>query len=289
MRWKLRLPLKVLIGEFMDSLFCCPLCGKELVRAEGRYFCCEGHSFDIAREGYVNLLPVNMRHSREPGDDKNMVQARTRFLDGGWYGPLRDSLCRIAEKVCGSKPALLDVGCGEGYYTSALNATISERNGRLAGVDLSKAAVKRAAKRCDSAEIAVASAYHLPLADSSVDVLVDCFSPLDAGEFCRVLKCGGYFIYVVPGARHLWELKSVLYENPYENEEKVEEYRGFSFLRAEAVETGFTLSSKEDIQALFNMTPYVWKTPRQGIERLRELERLHVTAQFNIHIFRKEN
>lgn len=271
----------------MDSLFCCPLCGKALVVDERRYFCCEGHSFDIAREGYVNLLPVNRRHSKEPGDDKNMVLARTRFLDGGWYSPLRAGLCSVVDGLCGNAPVLLDVGCGEGYYTSALNELISERNGRLAGVDLSKAAVKRAAKRCRDAEIAVASAYHLPLADSSVDVLVDCFSPLDVGGFHRVLRDGGYFIYVVPGARHLWELKEILYEHPYENEERVEEYTGFSFLRAEAVETSFILPSQEDIQALFHMTPYTWKTSKQGADRLSAMEQLHVTAQFNIHIFRK--
>lgn len=268
----------------MPSLFVCPVCRESLEQQEGRYACTGGHSFDIAKEGYVNLLPANRQHSKAPGDDKAMAQARTRFLEGGWYGPLRDKLCKLAEEALPQGGALLDAGCGEGWYTAALSAVAAARGGRTAGVDLSKPAVKKAARRCPQAEIAVASVYHLPLGDSSVDVLVDCFSPLAVEEFYRVLKPGGKFLYVVPGPRHLWELKEILYDRPYENGEKVETYPGFAPPEVTAVETSFTLTAPEDIQALYHMTPYTWKTPREGAKRLEAVEQLTLTGQFRIHV-----
>ena len=270
------------------SVFCCPVCGAVLTREARALRCPAGHSYDLAKEGYVNLLPANHRHSASPGDDREMVAARTRFLDGGWYAPLRERLCGLAEQVCGADPVLLDAGCGEGYYTAALCEMLQRHGGRTAGVDLSKAAVKRAAKRCPSAEIAVSSVYRLPVPDASVDLLVSCFSPLAAEEFARVLKPGGHFLYVVPGPKHLWELKNVLYDAPYENEEKREDYPGFRLAGVEPVETSFMLYDAESIQALFHMTPYTWKTPKNGAERLAQLQELAVTAQFRIHEYRRE-
>lgn len=274
--------------EDTESLFCCPICGEALAREEKRYACPAGHSFDLAREGYVNLLPANRQHSKTPGDDGDMTAARTRFLDGGWYAPLRSALCELAEKALPPGGSLLDAGCGEGWYTSALTEMVKKKGGWAAGVDLSKPAVKKAARRCPDAEIAVASVYHLPLVDSSVDVLVDCFSPLAGSEFARVLRPGGVFLYVVPGPRHLWELKNFLYENPYENEEKEEEYPGFALEGVTPVEHTFTLTNGEDIMALFGMTPYAWKTPREAVERLERVETLTVTAQFRIHTLRRK-
>ena len=178
--------------------------------------------------------------------------------------------------------------CGEGYYTAALCETLRRHGGHTGGVDLSKAAARKAAKRCADAEIAVSSVYRLPVPTASVDLLINCFSPLAAEEFARVLKPGGHFLYVVPGPKHLWELKSVLYDAPYENEEKREEYPGFHLVGVEPVETSFTLYDAESIQALFHMTPYTWKTPKNGARRLAQLQELAVTAQFRIHEYRRE-
>lgn len=269
------------------SLFVCPVCAGRLDRQGGQYRCEQGHSFDVARENYVNLLPANRQHSKAPGDDKAMAAARTRFLDGGWYGPLRNKLCQLTEALLPDGGALLDAGCGEGWYTAALAQVAAAREGRTAGVDLSKPAVKRAGRRCPGAEIAVASVYHLPVADGTVDLLVNCFSPLAAEEFRRVVKPGGHFLYVVPGPRHLWELKELLYDRPYENEEKKEEYGGFTLEGVEPVETAFTLTDPQDIRALYHMTPYTWKTPREGAARLEQVTELTVTAQFRIHRFRR--
>lgn len=271
----------------MESLFCCPVCGGGLERREGAYRCQQNHSFDLAREGYVNLLPVNRRHSKSPGDDAQMVQARSGFLDGGWYEPLRQKLCQLFEEHAPAAPKVLDAGCGEGYYTAALAQRVKAMGGQTAGVDISKPAVKRAAKRCGEAEFAVSSVYHLPVARASVDVVVDCFSPLAHEEFYRVLRPGGVFLYVVPGPRHLWEMKEILYDSPYENEEKMECYQGFTYREVVPVEGRFTLTDPRDIQALFRMTPYAWKTPKAGVSRLMGRTQLNVGAQFRVHVMER--
>lgn len=272
----------------MKSLFTCPICGQPLCAEEGRYVCSGGHSFDRAREGYVNLLPANRQHSKAPGDDREMAAARSRFLEGGWYAPLRDALCDQVAQCAGEAPALLDAGCGEGWYTAALTDCVAARGGRSGGIDLSKPAVKKAARRCPGGEIAVASVYRLPVGDASVEILTNCFSPLAIEEFYRVLKPGGIFLYVVPGPRHLWELKSVLYEAPYENEERREEYPGFRYREVVPVETRFTLPTPRDVGDLYRMTPYFWKTPKAGAARLSRLETLTVTGQFRIHVMERE-
>lgn len=268
------------------SLFCCPICSAPLSRGERSYTCPNGHCYDIAKEGYVNLLPANRKHARDPGDDKEMVAARTRFLDGDHYAPLRDALCRLI--AARSPETLLDSGCGEGYYTAGVCAALREQapGFRAAGVDLSRSALKKAARRDKSAEFAVASVYHLPVADRSADLLLNCFSPLALDEFRRVLRPGGGFLYVVPGAKHLWELKQVLYDRPYENPEEESPYEGFAYEDIVPVEFPMALAGQA-LGDLFRMTPYFWKTPREGAQRLNALERLDVTASFRVHVFRR--
>ncbi len=272
------------------SLFICPICAAPLERKEGRYLCPNRHSYDISREGYVHLLPANKKHSKDPGDDKAMAAARTRFLDGGWYSHLREQLCALGLDHMPRGGAMLDAGCGEGYYTAGIAAALAEagREVQIAGVDLSKHALKRAAKRTGAAEFAVGSVYHLPVADGSVDLVLNCFSPLAIEEFQRVLKKDGVYFYVVPAADHLYEMKEVLYDAPYRNVEEDVPYDGFTSLGVVATEKEIHLTDSETIMALFGMTPYAWKTSKEGVERLRQRSELRVTAAFRIHMFRKK-
>ena len=268
----------------MRSQFCCPLCGAPLECSERVYTCPGGHSYDVAKEGYVHLLPANKLHSKAPGDDKAMALSRNRFLGANHYAHLRDALAALGLEYTPQGAAVLDSGCGEGYYTAAIRAALPAA--RVAGVDLSKPSLKYAAKRSDGCEFAVASVYHLPVAEESVDLLLNCFSPLALEEFRRVLKPGGVFLYVVPGPRHLWEMKKVLYEHPYKNPSENIAYEGFDYLEVRETERVMDLRG-ESIMDLFGMTPYVWKTPKAGVERLAALESLAVTAQFCVHVFRK--
>lgn len=271
------------------SLFCCPVCGEPLERGQRAYRCPRGHSYDIAREGYTYLLPPNRKRSADPGDDKGMAAARRAFLSKGYYRPLLETLQRLASERTGPFPAVLDAGCGEGYYTSGVCRALAEagRNPRMAGIDISKVSLRSAAKRERAVEFAVASSYRLPLKDGSLDLLLNCFSPLALEEFRRVLRPGGWFFYVVPGPDHLWEMKQVLYDRPYPNEEKETPYEGFAYADILPVEGRAALESPEDIRNLFQMTPYYWKTPKSGADRLAALDTLSVRISFRIHVFRK--
>ena len=273
----------------MTSLFRCPVCGAPLDRADRVYRCPGRHSYDIAREGYTYLLPPIQKHSAAPGDDRGMAAARREFLSKGYYELLLNTLCCQILSCSGDSPVIWDVGCGEGYYTAGIYQALTGagRSPRMAGTDISKSILRYAARRERGIEWAVASSYHLPAADASADVLLDCFSPLALEEFRRVLKPGGHFLYVVPGPDHLWELKQVLYDRPYPNEEKETPYEDFQYEAVVPVESAVTLPCQEDIHALFQMTPYYWKTPKAGAERLAALDSLTTRISFRVHIFRK--
>ena len=265
------------------SLFTCPICAAPLERA---YACPNGHAYDKAREGYVHLLPANKKHSKAPGDDKGMAEARRRFLSGGYYGHLLAALCALGAEYAPPGEAVLDSGCGEGYYTAGLWETLGRPP--LAGIDLSKPSVRLAARRVPEGEFAVASAYHLPLADASVGLVLNCFSPLALDEFRRVLRPGGLFCYAVPSARHLWEMKEVLYREPYENPSKREDYPGFVWRGVREIRYTADLGAGADIMALFHMTPYAWKTPKEGICRLEALDRLTCQIGFDLHLYQRK-
>ena len=271
------------------SFFRCPLCSAPLIRGDHTYTCPGGHSFDRAAAGYVHLLPGNRKHSRNPGDDQAMVAARSAFLEKGYYAPLREALCALALEDTEDlpAPALLDSGCGEGYYTQGLWQALSQagRSPEAAGVDLSKFALRRAARRVKGGEFAVASVYRLPVADGRADLLLDVFAPLCPEEFARVVRPGGCFYYVVPSAKHLWEMKQILYSHPYENPVRREDYPGFQWREAVPLRFSIRLDCPEDIMALFGMTPYAWKTPKDGVKRLSALTALDVQIGFDIHVY----
>lgn len=271
------------------SLFRCPICCRPLTREGRTYHCPANHSFDRAREGYVHLLPANRKHSKSPGDDKGMAAARNRFLSGGWYEPLKSVLEALAQDCRAVHPAVLDSGCGEGYYTQGIAQALEQagRTPRVAGVDLSKTSLRYAARRLPSGEFAVASVYHLPVAGQSVDLLVNCFSPLALEEFRRVLRPGGRFLYVVPGPDHLWELKQVLYDAPYRNQEVRQAYEGFNWQSVQTVRETVRLPDRQTVDDLFHMTPYYWKTPAAGVQRMRELDGLDVTISFAVHVYER--
>ena len=276
-----------------ELLFCCPLCGGALTRQEHRAVCPQGHSFDVARQGYVHLLPVNKMHSKLPGDSREMVEGRRRFLEAGYYAPFRQELCRLAA-ACASQlgsPAgkgllLCDAGCGEGYYTAGLHEALPQA--RVCGFDISKLAVKAAAGKYKSVEFGVASSFAIPLGEASVHLLTDVFSPLAAEEFARVVKPGGFFLYAVPGERHLYGLKELLYENPYENPHRETEYPGFRFVERTSIREEITLPDSRTAMDLFSMTPYYWKTGVEGVRRLEASETLTTEIAFDFLVYRRE-
>lgn len=271
------------------SFFCCPICGAGLQEKNGCLKCENNHSFDIAAEGYSHLLMCNKMHSRIPGDNKQMVNARRRFLEEGYYKKFSDAINAVAldalEKI--KNPVVLDAGCGEGYYTARLYAALCEKKQavKAAAFDISKFAVKAAAKKYKGIEFAVASSFDIPAADGTADFLLNVFAPIVPAEARRVLKKGGTMLVCVPTPRHLFALKAALYEKPYENERHDTDYPGFKFCRRVTAEDKITLKGNEMIQNLFSMTPYYWKTPQSGTKRLAELSELCTEIGFDLLIY----
>ena len=257
----------------------CPKCGNKLIKEERVWRCQNNHSYDIAKRGYVHLA---LHHKAGSGDDRDMVKARTRFLSHGYYEPLQAALAALMQHYQPS--VVIDAGCGEGYYTNRLK----QEADTLIGFDLSKHAVDEACKARSGAVYAVASVFHMPLCDACADLVLSVFAPFQAEEFLRILKPGGLFLKVGPGAQHLMGLKQVLYDEPYENPTETLQQKGFVLENTQMVEADICIQDTNDIQALFHMTPYYWKTPKDAAQRLQRLDELKTKIQFQIEIYRKD-
>lgn len=258
----------------------CPKCRSKLTSDGKTVVCRNGHSYDIAKEGYVNLLPPM---SHVPGDNAEMVRARHLFLAKGYYEPLRDKLKEIISGL--SPKVFVDAGCGEGYYTSKISESIS---GDTVGLDISKFAVKYAAKNDKNSVYAAANIHVLPFEDESVDVILSCFCAYDEKEYKRVLKSGGKFVLVLPYKRHLFGMKEILYDNPYENPSDIPVLCGFEHSATDIISYKIHLGNKDDISELYSMTPYQWNTSKDGAERLAAVPELDTEAEFAVYSFTKE-
>ncbi len=268
-------------------LFVCPKCAAPLFEGDGRAVCPIGHSYDRARGGYYNLFLGASGHTH--GDNKEMVLARRAFLGAGHYLPLAERVAALVLENACVGAAVLDLGLGEGYYTDYVERELFSRDGatRVAGFDISKDAVRAAGTRNKRLSLAVASAYHIPVPDGAVDVAVNMFSPLALSETRRVLREGGVFIMAIPGRMHLYGLKAAIYDSPYENEVEDTALEGFTLLRDETLRYPLNLSEKEDIRALFMMTPYAYRTGARERERLFSLDTLSTDADFRIFVYKK--
>ena len=267
----------------MKSTLVCPVCRASLDRSAHAYVCPNGHTYDRAKEGYVNLFMNQKRGAH--GDNRAMILARRDFLDRGYYEPLSSCLASAIAERLGKGAHLFDAGCGEGYYTACVAGALEDAH--VLGIDISKEALRLACRRLPCAEFAVGSLYDLPVASESQDALVCLFAPLAAEEFRRVLKKNGVFAMAVPGERHLFGLKQVLYDEPYENPQKDTSLEGFLLEATYQVERKITLSSAADIQALFAMTPYYYRTPAEGRARLSEMQSLESEISFKLLIYRR--
>jgi len=253
----------------------CPVCGEALFDLKSSIKCKNGHSFDRAASGYFNLH-LN-KHSKMPGDSRDMVLARRRFLDAGYYAPLRDALVEIIKEK--APTTLVDAGCGEGYYTSEFSKICE-----TVGIDLSKDAILKASKKDKAGTYCVASIFDIPVMNDSVDMITSVFAPYSSDEFARISES---VLAVVPGKRHLFGLKEILYDEPYLNDEEGYDLPGFALCETHSVDFEITVDGEQAIFDLFSMTPYFWKTPRDAVERLKKVSKLKTDVSFKILYYEK--
>lgn len=236
-------------------MYLCPLCQLPLALTERQYQCANKHSFDRAKEGYVNLLPVQQKKSLDPGDNSEMMQARRAFLQAGWYARVAEQAAAFLSPL--QPQQLLDLGCGEGYYSGILQQQLAPQ--QLHGIDISKAAIRFAAKHYPQAHFAVASAYQLPFATEQFDAIVRIYAPSLLSELQRVLKVGGYLLTVTPAPEHLLQIKQALYDDVKLHSSEIAELMGFEHLQRQQL--SFTLSAltAADLNHLITMVPLGWK------------------------------
>ncbi len=267
-------------------LFLCPKCGKKLTIRNSSAVCADGHSYDRSRAGYYNLL---LTHRASHGDNREMVVARRRFLSMGFYAPLTTALTEASLKHTEKGACLLDAGCGEGYYTDAVERALFDRDGEslVYALDISKDAVKELTKKNPRVTAAVASSYHIPMADGSVHTVINTFSPLAIGEVSRLLCAGGIFIMAIPAEDHLFELKSAIYDTPYRNVVADTALDGFELISDSHIRYEMSLDTPEAIASLFKMTPYAYRTHPDNAQRVYSLDSLACTADFRLFVYRK--
>ncbi|GGB72658.1 23S rRNA (guanine(745)-N(1))-methyltransferase [Shewanella inventionis] len=270
--------------------YICPICSAPLTLSDKSWACVQRHQFDCAKEGYVNLLPVQKKKTKDPGDNKDMMIARREFLSRGFYQPLSDQVNLLAAQYHPNAETLLDIGCGEGYYSHRLFETIQQSSGeqcKLYGLDISKSAIRSAAKRYPELQFCVASVFEMPFADKSIDLAIRIYAPSKVEELQRVMKPGSTLITVSPGPMHHFALKQKIYSQPRLHPQDSLMLEGFNYLAHESLTYQLTLTQANDIEHFLNMTPYAWKLSdmqkRQIIEQGLECE-----IDFKIEIHQRE-
>ena len=261
----------------------CPVCGEKLNKADRSYVCPNRHSFDIARQGYVNLLTVSQKHSLNPGDTREQVLSRRAFLEAGFYEPILNTLIETARELGISGP-ILDVGCGEGYYSAQLAQAL---NAELVGFDISKEAVRCAAAKYKGPTWLTATAAHIPVAEGSAELVTSLFALTLPEEFSRVLADNGCYFQVLACQDHLLGLKSIIYpELKFKEKDSVPELPGFTLQKSIPIRFTFTVEG-EQIQNLFSMTPHVFRIGKEGAERLKNTQTLTDTASCVLNVYQK--
>ena len=268
----------------MTSFFTCPVCGNAL-RGDKTFKCENNHSFDKNKHGYLNLLMSNAASTKRHGDDKLMVIARSEFLEKAYYAPVRQALLSALKNHACAGMRILDAGCGEGWYTAYFAQQLADYAPHVAGVDISKDALRWAAKR-GLTELAVASTAKLPVASESCHAILNIFSPPELKEFHRVLTNDGVLIRALPMENHLLGLKEAVYDTALLNPAPITDIDGYTLLEAVPVQYTITLYG-EDIWNLFTMTPYYYKTGKADQEKLKQLDTLTTQVEILVLTYKK--
>ena len=271
--------------------YICPLCQLplNLHQASKGYYCHNKHHFDLAKEGYLNLLPVQHKKTKEPGDSRAMMRARRNFLEAEFYLPLAKAIATMIDRYRPTESTfhLLDMGCGEGYYSRQIeNYCRDNENLDLHGIDIAKNAIFAAAKKQANARFIVASNKRMPYADDYFDLLLRVYAPSNDTETIRLLKPNGYLLLVTPGARHLWQLKEFIYKEVKEHTINVAIPEGFKRVESKSIKSSIQ-PSQEQRMALLQMTPFAWRAKADIQNRIQRATGLEIETDFILTLAQK--
>ena len=262
----------------------CPKCEQPLTANGKQWQCPDRHSYDTAKQGYINLLLVNHKKSKNPGDDVDMVRARTAFLDSAIYEPISDALNALA-----NTGPVLDIGCGEGYYTQRLKQQKPQLE--ITGLDISREAIKGACRRTKDIRWLVASGARPPVNARSIQTIISLFTPLMPQGLDHSLADDGDIITVNTGPQHLMQLREVIYDDvkaeSFTPVSKMAE-AGFIAVDEQKLTYEVTVPGGEPLIALFNMTPHRWKVSPERAEKLQTIDSLTLEIDVVLHRFRRQ-
>ena len=273
----------------------CPIDGAQLNHHQKQLICEHGHVFDIARQGYVNLLPVQHKRTKHPGDNKVMVLARTHFLNAGFYQAIANKLNELVatQITSANEKCFLDAGCGEGYYLDALLNYLSDKKTSIdlsfIGLDISKHAIVQASKRNKQISWVVGTNRRPPVAEKSIDIILCLFGFLSVPGFKKVLKPGGKIIVVDPGREHLKELREIIYPEIKKSDQVSTlqtEKTGILLVNSEPLQFKVKLDN-EQITNLLIMTPHFYRASKEGREAAKNLPQLDLTVDVVFSVFEK--
>ena len=272
-----------------EPAYICPIC-KSALQQKNKTFVCESHHcFDIAKQGYVNLLPVQNKKSTNPGDNKIMIQSRKAFLNKRFYDLLITPCATLIDRFIAERfdnCCLLDIGCGDGFFTRQIVAQLKQ-TAFCYGMDISKEAVKASAKSDHSIAWFVASSNDIPLQDNSVDIVLKINAPLNYQKSLSKLSSNGIVISITPGESHLNGLKSIIYEHAqkHDKESCPDAYTNLTSLQ---LVQKMQLSNETDIKNLFMMTPFYWNASQKNKDKIDELHELRSDIAFDINVWGKQ-
>lgn len=305
-----------------ERVFVCPVC-RAVLRANGRSLrCASGHTYDMARSGYVNLLPPGRKSNARSGDPDSMVRARREFLSGGYYDRYVREAASLAAPFFGGG-VMLDAACGEGHHTLILAESL--RPALAVGIDASKKAADAAAKAAKASSkaanslsavseadtgadflhssdslkqsawctsrtgfaFAAGNIFDMPVASASCGLVTVLFAPIPFDEARRVLDVGGVLLTAGAGAEHLIELRRLIYDEVRIKNSAVTKPDGFCEVRSENISYKLELDPSS-LLALFEMTPFCFRAGAAARDKIASSGGMSVTVSVDCKLYRKE-
>jgi len=262
----------------------CPKCHEPIVQIGNSYKCSSGHCYDIAKSKYLNLLLNPDKATNNPGDSKESLIARKAYLTKGYYDIILNNVISCIKKYRDNDQLdILDLGCGEGYYTTGLKKAFDHDN--IYGLDISKEAINMATKYTKNIYWLVGNSKNIPIIDHSLDFITALFTVVNQNELKRVLKPGGYIIHVTANPNHLIEIKHLIYD---EIKIKSDKYLRLDLTKIESYDLihQLNINNREDALNLLKMTPHYYHIKKERRSVLDTLQKLDVTIDIKITIYR---
>jgi len=264
--------------------YLCPLCQQALNLIDKTYRCENNHSFDQAKQGYVNLLPVQFKHSKAPGDNKEMVVARRAFLDKGFYQPLVDKMLELYQQYGEQNAPLLDAGCGEGFYTHQHK---TDKN-QVYGVDIAKETIKIAANRYKDCHFSVGTLSKLSFSSNYFAWVVSVYAPILETEFTRLLNDNGYLLTVTPAEKHLFELKALIYQQANEHDVNKSPIKNLALVEEQKLTYPMQFDNSDDVLNLLAMTPFAFKASKKLLAQIKTMNSFTCQADFILRLYKNK-